>query len=893
MTHFRRFAIRLVDCLRLVRGRRRLSEDDLEVEDELRFHLDKLSERNEARGMPPAAARRAALVTFGGVAQVTEAARDELRSRPLDDFVRDVKYGLRALGRSPGFAAAAVTTLALGIAATVTVFSFVDTIYLRPLDVPTGSRLVRINVNRGRRVDDLGFGGFKLILERATTLDRVFAHYSTAPLHVRVGDQSGEVQGAVVSASYFPALGIQPALGRFFTANEDEVPDRDFVAVIGYGMWQKWFGSDPHVIGRSMSINGRTFAIVGVGPERFAGVVPSTVVDEMWIPMMTIHVGYRWCDGFARDCAIFDVMGRLAPRATLAAAEAEIQGLSSRLIAVAEPSDSTGHAVVVPALGVREQSRRSMDGLSRLLSAIGLTLLLIACANLAGLLLARGLAREREVAVRISLGAGRWRIVRQMLAESFVIAAAGGVLGLAVSIWAARLLVGFYAVDNEGYVHAYDSSLNARVLAFALVLSLATTFIFGLFPAIEATRPDHAARLRRAGASVGARARLALVGAQTALSLVLLIGAALLVRSVDRIASGGNLDPRNVALLRLRPRLVGYDAARSQEFLHRVLTRIAAMPEVEDVAIARGIGLVWASTGTRRFSVPGDGAISPDRQPDVDYHEISPRFFATLRIPIVRGREFTDRDDMNAPAVAIVNETLARRISSDGSAIGRTISLDDKHLQVVGVVRDYRVHNAGESEQPMAFVPFWQNLFGPQFDARAAIRVRGDPAQSYLALRRAIAEVDPAVPVTETLPLATQIAGSYVDVRLGRAVLMLAGALALFLSAIGLHGVVAFLVEKRAREIGLRLAVGARPRSVVALLASQGLVPIAGGVLAGLLVAFAGARLLSSWLYGVSPTDTTAFAVAAMATVLVATVASCVPALRAASIDPIVALRAD
>jgi predicted permease len=893
---------RFVSALRLLAGGAALRAEEREMREEMRFHLAKHIEKSIAAGMSPESARRAAVLAFGGESRWTESARDQIRSRPLDDLVRDLRYGVRAFRRNPGFSMVATLTLSLGIAATVAVYSFVDSIYLRPLSVPASDRLVRVYVapvdaqgGGPRRARSLGYPGYSLIRERVTAFDQVIAHYSTAPLYLRAGDASFEVQGAVVSASYFTALGLRPSLGRFFSAAEDAAPDRDFVAVIGYGLWQSRFGGDSRVLGRTIDINGRTFTIVGVGPRDFASVTPTSTVNELWIPAMTLHVGYRWCDGFQSSCNVMDVIARLAPGATLEQARAQLAPFSTHLAALAEPTDSLQPVVVVPALGVSPAQRDTMASLAQLLSAIGVMLLLIACANVAGLLIARGLSRQVEIGVRMSLGAGRGRIVRQLLAESFIIAAAGGALGVVISIWLARALAGFFTTDSEGYVHFFEIAPNARVLAFAAALSVLTALVFGLLPAIDTVRAEASSRIRGAGGTrASGRTPALLVAMQTAVCLVLLVGAGLLVRSFARVTSQRNLTSSHVALLRLRPRLAGYDAVRGQAFLRRVVPAIAALPDVQGVALARGIGFIWVTTGRLQLSLPGE-LTARDRppRPPVGYHEVSPGFFHTLGVPIVAGREFNDHDDANAPRVAIVNESLARRLASDGAVIGRTVLLDNKDFQIVGVAGDYQAHTAGEPSPSMAYVPFWQNDFEPQIDARVAIRVAGDAAAALPELRRAIAAVDPVVPITETMAMTTQIAGSFAEVELGAHVMIAAAGLALFLSGIGLYGVVAFLVQRRTREVGIRIAVGAEPKRVTALFVRQGVRPMVAGALAGTAASAALARPLSHWLYSVSPTDAGAYATALAAVGIVAVVASYLPAKRAARINPVVALRAE
>ena len=487
---------RLRAAARLVIGFGRGTANDANLDDELQFHIEKATERNVRRGMSADEARRAAVITFGGKTQWAEAARDERRSSAIDEFVRDLRYGFATLARNPGFSAGAVLTIALGLAATVTVFSFINSIYLRPLDVPEAGRIVRIYGGDRPDLDQqLGFPAFQALRRDARSFDMIAAHYSTAPLYLTSRRESEEAMGAVVSADYFRMLGIRPALGRFFSRSEDSVPDRDAVAVIGYGLWQRRFGGEARVIGETVTINNRAFTIIGVAPQGFDGVVAGGV-NELWIPAMMLHTGYRWCDGFKASCSIVSIVARLAPGTTLAKARAELSALAPRVLSETDPGDSIHVIAATSATGVPVWQQRDFAQLSALLSTIAIILLGVACANLSGLLLARGLARQKEIALRTSLGASRWRIVRQLLTESLIIAGVGGVIGIALSVWTSRALVGFFTTDNEGYVHRYAVPLDARVLAFATIAAFVAVLAFGLFPALRGSRVDLVDALR-------------------------------------------------------------------------------------------------------------------------------------------------------------------------------------------------------------------------------------------------------------------------------------------------------------------------------------------------------------------------------------------------------------
>ena len=560
-------------AMRLVTGFVHRRSRDLALDEEMQFHLDQATKRNIQRGLTPDEARHTALAALGGRTQWTEATRDQQRSRVLNDFTRDLRYGAAGLRRNIGFAAGGVITIALAIAATTTVYNFVSAVYLRSLDVPEGRRLVRIHgFYSPQDEQELGFPAFRRLRAQSRTLDVVAAHYSTAPLYLQARGEAREVSSAVISADYFRMLGIRPVLGRFFVPEDDSIPDRDAVAVIGYRLWQNLFRADHTVLGERVIINGRSFTIVGVAPPEFVGVGGD--VNEMWIPTMMLHTGYRYCDGFSFSCTITTILARLAPGVTLPEAQAELNALRATLVVGADTSEAVKRIVVEPAAGGRAQEQRQFASLSTLLFAIAIVLLLVACANLAGLLLARGMARRKEFALRSSLGASRWRIVRQLLAESLVLGVVGGVAGIALSVATSRALVEFFSVDVEGYAHRLAMPVDGRVLVFVVCATSATVLLFGLFPALRVSNVDVSEMLKTNGNRASSRARSVLVAAQAVLAVSLLIAAGLLSRSFERAMSGGSFDPTHVAQLRLRPRLVGYSPERAQAYLHAAIEKI-------------------------------------------------------------------------------------------------------------------------------------------------------------------------------------------------------------------------------------------------------------------------------------------------------------------------------
>jgi predicted permease len=636
-------------------------------------------------------------------------------------------------------------------------------------------------------------------------------------------------------------------------------------------------------------VAGRDFTIVGVGPEGFDGVGIGETPSQLWLPTRMMGVTGSGCAPH-RPCQDSDVLARLADGISLRRAQAQV-GTFGRVLSLASfGDDSARRPLVLPARGVVRAEQRRYEPLSRLLIAIAGVLLLVACANLSGLLLARGVSREREVALRRALGASRGRIVQQLLSESLLIGLAGGVLGLVLSIWTVRGLMGFFTSDEEGFPHFFQIGVDARIVLFAIVVSIGATILFGVLPALATAKADAADVLK--GASGGAargRTRFGLVAGQVALTSALLSGAALLSRSFVHLLHAQRFDSEHVALFRVRPAAVNYDPDRAQAYVREVRDRIAALPEVESVAFARGSGLLWSGTPWHA----GVGASAGDSSTDAETHSISPAFFSTLRIPVVRGREFSEQDGRAAPLVAMVSEALARRLWPRGDALGHDAFIHGRAFRVVGVVPDYRIQMSGEATPLMAFVPFWQNALGQEKDARFTVRLRGDPERALQTLQRVATTTDPNVPVAEAMTMSAQVDALYPQIHLGQVVLIGAATLALFLSAIGLYGTIAFLVARRTREIGIRIALGARPRDVVWRFMRQGLVATLAGLAVGLAAARAGAHLLSSWLVGVPPGDVVAFAIAATAVACTAALACGLPARRAADVDPINALRAE
>jgi putative ABC transport system permease protein len=882
-----------------------------EIDDEIASHVAARVEQLERLGMLPDQARAEALKRFGDVgvahgdmalsarrrgALIRARERADALKAMLSGVPRDARFAARTLSRNPTFAVATVATLGLVIAAAVTAFSFVDALFLRPLPAPSANRLVRVYLPRSNgRLTQVGSSGAELLRARSDVFEQVAAERCCWVKFVSERGTLDQRYAAFASSEFFPLLGITPALGRFFLPSETAHDGADPVAVVSYSLWQRRFNGDVRVVGEHVRISNVDFTVIGVAPPGFVGVSVGAAPTEIWLPStMKAAVGLG-CEP-AIPCNDMDILARLAPGVSAARATAGLSNLGSALSHVAIGDDSVRRPAVLAASGALLPTQRELAPLAKLLGAIAALLLIIGCANLTGLLVVRGVSRAREVALRLSLGASRVRMVQQLLVESGAVAIAGGAFGVLLSIAASRALMGFFVTDSEGFQSYFPIGLDARVLWFALGVSVLSVAGFGLLPALVSARAQPAEVLK-SGASGGrrGRARFELVTVQAALTAALLSGAVLLSRSFTHLLHAQRFDTDHVALLRVRPAAAGYDSTRAEQYVHAVADRLAALPGVEQVAFARGAGFAWKNTPLD----VGVGLAMGDSATQGNAQFVSPSFFRTLQIGIIQGREFTDADGPRAPLVAMVSEPLARQLAGVGSrapmphVLGRTLYVHGRAFRIVGVVPDYLVHMQGEATPPMIFFAFWQNALGPEGDARFVVRVSGDAGRALATLRTTAQAVDRAVPVAEVMTLAAQVDASYPQIRLGQNVALAAGSIALVLSAIGLYGVVAFLVTQRTREIGLRIALGALPSRVALRLVYTGMTAAATGVIMGLGIAWMLGRLLSAWLVGVSPHDGVALVGAAAAVLLASLVACAIPARRASTIDPVRALKVE
>jgi len=888
----------LADLRHRLRAIFRRDAVERELAEELALHLEHEIDTRVAAGLPRAEAVRQARLALGGIDQITEAHRDARGIGLIETVMQDVRYGVRTMRRAPVFSLTAVVTIALSTAALATVLTLAHTLFVRRLPVKRPEELVAVAATRVRwnpeavaprdaaRLQILGpvsYPDYVAFRDRVTTLNGLAAHYPTAPLFASANGNVKEINGAVVSANFFTLLGLEPIAGRFFHPSEDAVPDRDRVAVISSNLWRTWFGSSPQAIGSPLRINSVDFTIVGVASSDFVGTTPLPI--EVYIPTMMLRTGYRWCDdALAADCTVLQLIGRLAPGRTLADAAAELPTLMPESWRHARAGENSGVATTA----VRGLSDDDTEPrLVTILTGIAIVLLAVCCANLGGLSTAQSAARRTEVSIRLSLGAGARRIVRQLATEWLLLGAIGGIAGAVLSrVLTGMLAQSFFTMDDEGHPLRYVFAQTPTIVTLTIGAALGAALVISISPAFAVVR-----RARASDASVRSTAsrRLAgrwLLAAQAMAAVAMVVVAALLAASAHTMVGGRNYDPSHVALMRLRPRLLKYPPDRAQQFQRNVVQRLAMLPSVASVSMV-GVGGVLDG-GWAPIALP---AWTGDRQVRARYNEIGPSYFATLRTPLLSGREFDAGDSLRSPRVAIVNETLAARLWPDGRALGATLLVNTTPHRIVGIVEDISLGSRASLPESWIYTPFWQNP--AQVDSRLAIRLNAEPAAMLPVLAREVNRVDPDVPIAEMITLPMRLAGLIRPVRVAVAFVGYTAALAVLLTGIGLFGALSFTVARRTSEIGIRMALGAARARIVRAIVGDGLVVVGGGAVAGVALAAAATRLVTHLLYGPAAADWLYYAAAAMLVVLVGLAACIVPARRAAGVEPVVALRCE
>ena len=902
---------RVRSFVRAIIFRRRLER---EIEADLQFHIAERADDLVSRGLTRTEAERRAREELGEPIRWKEEGREAFGLRMLDDLRGDAVYALRWLRRSPAFAAAAVLSVALGVGANAAVFNLLNVVLLRSLPVADPRQLVVFGMSSAGDANPGTFFSYRMFQtfrEQSRTLTGTTAS-SGIRFSVQLDQQDDPaVTGQMVSGNYYAILGVPMALGRPILPADDAVPGSGAVAVLSYGYWQRRFGGDAHAIGRRIALNGVPCTIVGVSAPEFFGTHVGDAVD-VTVPLSMQPQVMSEQGGRIQGNGVFDfwleLIGRLAPGVSGAQAGAEVDGIFQRSLAdemlrQAGPKAALlGHPRIVlepGGRGLSELRRRFARPLSVLMGAAALVLL-IACANVANLLLARAAARRREIAVRVSLGASRARLVRQLLTESLLLALIGGAAGLIVAVWSSRTLA---ALLVEGSAGALAARPDGIVLTFTFAVTIATGLLFGIAPAFGSSQMDANAALKDGSASVTATGRRlgmggALVAAQVAISVVLLVFAALFVRTLVNLRTLDlGLDQEHVLTLRLQPpgsNQKRLNEARLRRVYGSLLERVRAVPGVRAASLAGSTPLA-GDTLNPAIAVAG---YVPRAGEDMHVRlmQIYPDYFASLGVPLLAGREFTAADDSpRAPRLAVINETMARRFfGGSAAAIGRRFGLvlNGWDFQIAGVARDSRERALRDEVPPLAYATFAHTPTG-RGQMTLVVRATADPRGLAATVRQLAREVEPAMVMLPVETLADRVQDATRQERLVALLSSLFGTVALTLAALGLYGVLAYAVARRRTEFGIRIALGETPGRLERAVLGESLLVAGAGMLAGIVAAFAVVRLVNRMLFGLAPLDPVSFGAAAALMLAVAAAAAWLPARHAARVDPIVALRRD
>ena len=866
-----------------------------DMDKELRFHLEMEIEGNVRRGMSPAEARRQALMSFGGVEKFKEECR-EVRGAPLvDSLLQDIRYGARILVRNPGFTVVAVLTLGLGIGANTAIFSVIYGVLMRPLPYKDGNQLVIVQQQAPlAHVLNVPFSVKEVqdYRDQNQTLDSVVEHHSMS-FTLLGGKEPQRVATGVVSANFFDVLGVKPLLGRTFV-DADEQYGSDAVIVLSYQYWKQSHGGDPDIIGRTFQMNNRPHTVIGVLPP-----IPQYPIEQD-VYMPTSHCPTRSSEQFIanRNARMMSVFGRLKAGIPVSQAQADLSTLAGNLQQQYPDSYPTNRGYAANVVSLQEElTRRAKPTFLILLGTAGLVLL-IACANVANLTLARLMRREREMAIRSSLGAGRGRLIRQLLTESTLLSFAGGALGLALAAGGLQLLVRFAARFTT---RSNEIKIDGLVLLFTLGISLATGLIFGLMPAFSSDK-NLTGALKEGGGRTSSgvkrqRVRNLLIVAQVGVSFILLIWAGLMVRSLIKLQHvNPGFDPERVLAMRISPNWSKYNTNQETiSLLERILDKARSEPGVLSAALGSTYPLnqlgITNGPFNRGFQIENRPVPEGELLPQADFRTASTDYFETVRQPLVRGRTFAESDKDKAPLVAVINQSTARHRWGDDDPIGRRISFDrgQNWLTIVGIVGDVRQYGLDKDPADEIYIPLAQGGFGGNLLVRTAL----DPMSISKLMRDAVYEVDSDTAVDRVQTLEQVRSDAVASPRLTAILLGMFAGLALLITAAGIAGVMALSVNQRTHELGVRLALGASPGKVLRMVMRQGMFFVVIGLTAGFAGALLLGRLMSALLYAVAPTDPITFAAVGAVLLCVAAAACFIPARRVTSIDPMLALRSE
>jgi predicted permease len=850
----------------------------IELSEELEFHRQMLEHDNRRQGLDADGAARLTRQQLGNTLVALEDAHAIWTWPWLEQAIQDVRYAGRMLIKSPGFTTIAVVTLALGIGANAAVFSVLNGIFFKALPVRSPEQLVHLTPISNGRESEFSLAEFQYYRQHTTAFSDIAA---SSQVYMADGDDAREVDGAVVTGNFFEVLGIEPALGRFFLPEEDAASGREPVVVLGNKYWRLRFGGTPSIIGKPIKLNGIAFTVIGVAPERFRALRFGDPQVDAWIPTAMFDSARH------AQRVGFMLFGRLKSGQARARADAEIRLLSGQLEATLSQPRSGRTVQLSPVNGVRRVDAQ----LPRLL-LIGVScLLLIACANLAGLLIARGLNRRKEMATRLALGATGPRLVQQLLTESLALALLGILPGLVIAKTLITVLGEYYAAEVEGVRPYFDFGLDPIVVAYAVGVAVVAGLFLGAIPGLQVARVNCLGGLTIGSADAGyRRSKLgaSLLVGQVALSIVLLITAGLMLQSLNTVLSSPDFDSQHVVFIRMKTNLVRYPAEQTSRYFREVAHRLQGVPGVEAVTFAQLPPVIdWSLGCGSPMYGRGSNVERPEEPLCSMGNSVTPQFFETLRVPVLSGRVFNDSDTTGTRAVAVINEALARRFWPNRDPVGMTIVANKREYEIVGLVRYLDYARADGVGRPYAFFP------ARQFPNRMLVRVAGNPAAMLPTLRHEIKAVDPEVPISEEMTLSDMIANMFMPVQLASTTLSYAGVLGLLLSGIGLYGVLSFSVSQRTREIGIRMAIGGQTRDIQRLVLHEGLILVIAGIALGTVISLASTRLLIGYLYGVSRTDYVAFVGGPAALIAIALVATYLPARRAARTDPLEAIRCE
>ena len=814
----------------------------------------------------------------------------------MDSLIKDIRYAIRGLIKRPGFVAVAVITLALGIGANTAIFSLVNTVLLRSLPVDRPNEIVAVAV-RGQNdsLSAFSYPNYKDFRDRSDVLAGLLV-YRFVPLSLSRSGVNERVWGYEVSGNYFDVLGVKAIHGRTFLPEEDQTKLSHPVVVLGYDSWQRRFAGDPSLVGKDILINNHQFKVIGIAPEGFKG-TEYVYTPEIYLPasmMEWAEPGATWLDD--RNSKNFFGVARLKSGVTSDQAETSLNMLAKQ-IAEVYPDSNEGQSIKLHAPGfILPDIRGAVVSFTWvLMAAVGLVLL-VTCTNLAGLMLARGTDRRKEIAVRLAMGANRLRLIRQLLTESILLSVVGGVAGLLLALWIIRMLLALKPPID--FPLALDVTVDWRVLLFSMIVSITAGAIFGLAPALQSTRPNLVGALKDTAAQGGAartRLRSVLVVAQISISLVVLIAAGLVVRTLQQLQTmNPGFETQNALMMSFDLGLQGYDGARGQQFYRQLAERVQTLPGVESAAITSYIPLSL-NYNSRSAHVEGKPPERGENMPSVMNGAVGPGYFKTMGTPILHGREFTEQDLEKSEQVAVVNENFLRRLlpelQTPAEAVGRRFSFGNAggpFIRIVGVAKAGKYFNIAEDPRAFVWTPMTQDYNSTGI---LVVRSKGNPEALFGSVRGQIQSLDPNLPIFDVKTLTEHMKLALFPAKVAASVLGVFGFVALLLAAIGVYGITSYAVSQRTHEIGIRLALGAQLGDVLRLVLSHGLKLTFIGAVLGLIGAFLATRAITSVLYGVSATDPLTFGFVSFLLIGVALLACYVPARRATRVDPLVALR--